>query len=89
MLLLCFATAGFLIHGRRARISFGQNFDQGVWPDFLDQKMQCTELPGRENTVLQYYPDGKQLGKNHVIKNPIMLKIPYITNLAVFQQGIQ
>ena len=37
----------------------------------------------RKNTVLQYYRDGKHLGENHVIKNPILLKIPYVKNLAV------
>ena len=49
-------TAGFLIHGRRARI-FGQIFDQilghifdqGFWPGFF----------GTENTVLKYYRDRK------------------------------
>ena len=60
-------TAGFLIHGRRARIFgqifdqvFGQVFDQGFWPAFFDQKIQCTVLLGRKNTVLQYYRDGKK-----------------------------
>ena len=75
-------TAGFLIHGLRARI-FGQIFDQGFWPGCFEQKIQCTVLPGRKNTVLQYYRDGNHLGENHVIKNPILLKIPYIKNLAV------
>ena len=49
-------TAGFLIHGRRARIFgqifdqiFGQIFDQGFWPGFL----------GTEDTVLQFYWDGE------------------------------
>ena len=66
------------MHGRRARFFgqifdqiFGQVFDQGFWPGFLGQKIQCTVLPGRENTVLQHYQDGKHLGENHVIKNPI------------------
>ena len=83
-------TAGFLIPGRRDLI-FGQIFDQifgqvltvFFWPGFFGQKIQCTVLPGRKNTVLQYYPDGKNLRENHIIKNPIFLKIPYINNLAV------
>ena len=59
-------TAGFLIHGRRARIFgqifdqiFGQVFDQVFWPGFFGQKIQCTILLGRRNTVLQYYRDRK------------------------------
>ena len=63
-------------------------FGQG----FLGQKMQCTVLLGRRNTVLQYYRnrkiqfyswDGENLRKNHVIKIPISLKIPCIKSLAV------
>ena len=49
-------TAGFVIHGRHARIFgqifdqiFGQVFDQGFWPGFSGQK----------NTALQYYRVGK------------------------------
>ena len=60
-------TAGFLIHGRRARIFgqifdqiFGQIFDQGFWPGCFGQKIQCTVLRGRKNTALQYYRDGKK-----------------------------
>ena len=30
---------------------FGQIFDQGFWPGFMDQKLQCTLLLGRRNTV--------------------------------------
>ena len=32
---------------------------------------------------MQYDRDGENLGKNHVIKHPILLKIPCIKNLAV------
>ena len=54
-------------------------FGQGFW----DRKYSFTVLPGQKNTVLQYHRDGENLEKNHVIKNPILLKIPYIKNLAV------
>ena len=57
-------TAGFLIHGRHARIFgqifdqiFGQVFDHGFWPGFFEQKIQCTGLPGHRTTVLQYHRD--------------------------------
>ena len=54
-------------------------FGQG----FGDRKYRFTGLPGRRNTVLQFHRDRENLGKNHVIKNPILLKIPYIKKLAV------
>ena len=51
---------------------------------FLDRKYSVQYYWDRKNTVLQYYRDGKTLGKNHVIKNPMLLNIPYIKNLAVW-----
>ena len=54
-------------------------FGQGLG----DRKYSFTVLQGRKNTVLQFYRDGENLEKNHIIKNPILLKIPYIKNLAV------
>ena len=47
------------------------------------EKYSFTILHGGENTVLQYYRGGENLGNNHVITNPILLTIPYIKNLAV------
>ena len=77
-----FATAGFLIHGRRARIFgqifdqiFGQVFDQGFWPGYFGQKIQCTVLPGRKNTVLpgRKKPREKPCNqKSLIVKNPIL-----------------
>ena len=54
-------------------------FDQVFWTRkysvqyYGDEKIQLYSTTGTE----------KSLGKNHVIKNPISLKIPYIKNLAV------
>ena len=54
-------------------------FDQVFWTRkysvqyYGDEKIQLYSTTGTE----------KNLGKNHVIKNPILLKIPYIKNLAV------
>ena len=54
-------------------------FDQVFWTRkynvqyYWDGKIQFYSTTGTE----------KSLGKNHVIKNPISLKIPYIKNLAV------
>ena len=55
--------AGFLIHGRSARIFgqifdqiFGQVFDQGFWPGFLDQKLQCTVLQGTAKYIFTILP---------------------------------
>ena len=47
------------------------------------EKYSFTVLHGRRNTALQYYRDGENLRKNHVITNPILFKIPCIENLAV------
>ena len=68
-------TAGFLIHGRHARIfgpildqMFDQGFGQVVWTReynvqyYWDGEIQCTGLQGREHTVLQYYRDGEKRG---------------------------
>ena len=90
-------TVGFLIHGRHARIFgqifdqiFGNVFDQGFWPWFFGHKIQCTGLPGQRNTVYSTTGTEKysftvlQGQRKPCIKNPILLKIPYIKNLTVY-----
>ena len=42
-----------------------------------------TVLQGWENIVLQYYRDEGKRRKKPCIKNPMLLKIPYIKSLAV------
>ena len=83
-------TAGFLIHGRRARIFgqifdqiFGQVFDQGFWLGFWTRKYSVQYYGDEKIQLYSTTGTEKSLGKNHVIKNPISLKIPYIKNLAV------
>ena len=72
------ARSGFL--ARFLTRVFGQGFGDG--------DIQCTVLPGRRSTVLQFYRDGniqfynttgmeKNGGENHVVK------IPYVENLDV------
>lgn len=81
-------TAGFLIHGRHARI-FGQMFeqfivqifDQGSWPWFLfgTTNTVCSTT-GTENYSFTVLPGRKQMGettmhlKFHMIENPIYQK---------------
>ena len=47
-----------------------------------DRKYRFTVLQGLKNTALQFYPDGENLEKNHIIKDTILLRIPYTKNLA-------
>ena len=54
-------------------------FGQGLG----DRKYSLTVLKEQNNTVLQFYRDGENLMKIHITRNPILLNIPYIKNLAV------
>ena len=47
------------------------------------EKFSFTGVRGRRHTILQFYRDGEKREKNHVIKNPILLRIPYTKNLTV------
>ena len=61
-------------------------FGQGV----LDRKYSVQYYGDEKIQLYSTTGTAKNLGKNHVIKNPISLKIPYIKNLAVrFSPGSQ
>ena len=64
----------------------GQIFDQGFWPGFWRQKIEFYST-----TVAQQYSFTVLLGpikpvENNMIKNSILLDIPYIGNLAVYDR---
>ena len=75
---------GFLA---RCLIRFVVRFSARVFGQGLGvRKFSFTVLQGRQNTVSQFYRDGENLEKNYIIINPILLKIPYIKNLAVYER---
>ena len=56
-------------------------FGQG----FLGQKIQFYTTTGTEKYT---FTDGEYLEKNHVLKNPIYFKIPYIKNPVYLKSHI-
>ena len=80
-------TVRFLIHGRHARILgqvcdqiFGRIFDQGFWLGFRGTENTVYSSTGTEKYS---FTIRRKTREKPCIKDPILLKIPYIKNLAV------